>query len=62
VSVAELEAYERAHGNLPCPALTRQGRPCGGFVGYASTPAEWVRRIGERCYAHQERDTARSRR
>jgi hypothetical protein len=62
ISVEELQAYDRAHGNLPCPALTRQGRPCGGYVGHASTPAEWVRRLGEHCYQHQERDTAMSRR
>jgi hypothetical protein len=62
VSIEELQAFEQAHGNLPCPALTRQGWPCGGYVGHAHTPAEWVRRLGERCHQHQERDTARSRR
>jgi hypothetical protein len=62
VSVKELQAYKRVYGNLPCPALTRQGQPCRGFVGHAHTPAEWVRRRGERCFAHQERDTAKSRR
>jgi len=62
VSVEELQAYERAQGKLPCPALTRQGRPCRGDVGQAHTPAEWVRRLGERCYTHQERDTGGSRR
>ena len=62
VSVEELLAYEQVHGNLPCPALTSRGQPCRGYVGHAGTPAEWLRRRGERCYQHQERDTARSRR
>jgi hypothetical protein len=49
-SVEELLAYERAAGNLPCPALNSQVQPCSGLVGRARTPAEWVRRLGERCY------------
>ena len=62
VSVEELLAYERASGNLSCPALMSEGRPCQGLVGRPSTPAEWGRRRGERCYQHQERDTAHARR
>jgi hypothetical protein len=32
--------------------------PCQGLLRHASTVQELVRRRGEHCYVHQERDTA----
>jgi hypothetical protein len=36
--------------------------PYQGLAGHASTVQEWVRRRGEHCYVHQERDTTTRRR